>query len=66
MAELVTIDGRSYVKRDPLGVLGLSFITIGIYWLYWYYTINDEIRRYERTSPSGRGSRSSRSRSDGS
>ena len=48
MAELVTIDGRSYVKRDPLGVLGLSFITIGIYWLYWYYTINDEIRRYER------------------
>ncbi|HEX4941361.1 MAG TPA: DUF4234 domain-containing protein [Actinomycetota bacterium] len=48
MAELVTIDGRSYLKRDPLGVLGLSFITIGIYWLYWYYTINDEIRRYER------------------
>ena len=48
MADLVTIDGRSYVKRDPLGVLGLSFITIGIYWLYWYYTINDEIRRYER------------------
>ena len=22
--------------------------SIGIYWLYWYYTINDEIRRYER------------------
>jgi Domain of unknown function (DUF4234) len=48
VAELVTIDGRSYLKRDPLGVLGLSFITIGIYWLYWYYKINDEIRRYER------------------
>jgi hypothetical protein len=48
VAELVTIDGRSYLKRDPLGVLGLSFITIGIYWFYWYYTINDEIRRYEK------------------
>jgi hypothetical protein len=28
VAELVTIDGRSYLKRDPLGVLGLSLITI--------------------------------------
>jgi Domain of unknown function (DUF4234) len=46
VAELVTIDGQSYVKRDPLGVLGLSFITIGIYWFYWYYKVNDEIRRY--------------------
>ena len=48
MAELVTIDGRSYKKRDPLGVLGLSFITFGIYWWYWYWAINDELRRYER------------------
>ena len=48
MAELVTIDGQRYVKRDPLGVLGLSFITIGIYWLSWYYKVNDEIRRYEK------------------
>jgi hypothetical protein len=48
VAELVTIEGQQYKKRDPLGVLGLSFITIGIYWLYWYYTINDEIRRYEK------------------
>jgi hypothetical protein len=48
VAEVVTIEGQRYVKRDPLGVLGLSFITIGIYWLYWYYTVNDEIRRYEK------------------
>ena len=48
MAQLVTIEGQQYVKRDPLGVLGLSFITLGIYWLYWYYKINDEIRRYEK------------------
>ena len=48
MAEIVTIDGQSYLKRDPLGVLGLSFITAGIYFFYWYYKVNDEIRRFER------------------
>jgi uncharacterized protein DUF4234 len=48
MAELVTIEGQSYLKRNPLGVLGLSFITLGIYGFYWYYKINDEIRRFER------------------
>ena len=48
MAEVVTIDEQQYKKREPLGVLGLSFITLGIYFLYWYYTINDEIRRFEK------------------
>jgi hypothetical protein len=48
VAELVTIDGQSYKKRDPLGVLGLSFITFGIYWWYWYWAINDELRRFEK------------------
>jgi hypothetical protein len=48
VAEVLTIEGQRYVKRDPLGVLGLSFITIGIYWFYWYYMVNDEIRRYEK------------------
>jgi uncharacterized protein DUF4234 len=48
VAELVTIGGQTYKKRDPLGVLGLSFITFGIYWWYWYWAINDELRRYER------------------
>lgn len=47
MAEVVTIDGQAYKKREPLGVLGLSVITLGIYWFYWYYQINDEIRRFE-------------------
>jgi len=44
MAETVTIEGRPYLKRNPLGVLGLSIITIGIYYFYWYYKINDELR----------------------
>ena len=48
MAETVTIQGQSYLRRNPLGVLGLTFITFGIYALYWYYKINDELRRFER------------------
>ena len=48
MAEIVTIDGQPYKKREPLGVLGLSIITFGIYGLYWYYKINDEIRRFQK------------------
>lgn len=48
MAETVTIDGQQYLKRNPLGVLGLSIITLGIYYFYWYYKINDEIRLIER------------------
>jgi uncharacterized protein DUF4234 len=43
MAETVTIEGRSYLKRNPLGVLGLSLITLGIYAFYWYYKVNEEI-----------------------
>ena len=48
MAETVTIEGQQYLKRNPLGVLGLTFITLGIYGLYWYYKVNDEIRRFEK------------------
>ncbi|HZD78492.1 MAG TPA: DUF4234 domain-containing protein, partial [Actinomycetota bacterium] len=46
MAETVTIAGRSYLKRNPLGVLGLTFITAGIYGLYWFYKVNEEIQRF--------------------
>ena len=34
MAEVVSIQGQRYLKRNPLGVLGLSFITLGIYFFY--------------------------------
>jgi hypothetical protein len=47
MAEMVTIDGQQYKKRNPLGVLGLSFLTLGVYFFVWYYKINDELRRAE-------------------
>jgi hypothetical protein len=46
MAETVTIEGQSYLKRQPLGVLGLSIITIGIYFFYWFYKVNEEIKRF--------------------
>jgi hypothetical protein len=47
MAETVTIDGQTYLKRNPLGVLGLSFITLGIYFLYWYWKVNDDLRIFQ-------------------
>jgi hypothetical protein len=46
MAEIVTIEGNQYVRRNPLGVLGLTLITLGIYGLYWYYKANEEIKNF--------------------
>jgi Domain of unknown function (DUF4234) len=46
VAQTVTIDGTPYLKRNPLGVLGLSFITLGIYFFYWYWKINDELSTF--------------------
>jgi hypothetical protein len=37
--------GNEFAKiRNPWGVLGLSLITLGIYYLFWYYFINREMR----------------------
>src|SRR5918999_553556 len=46
MAEEVAIAGTGATakKRNPLGVVGLSIITIGIYYLFWWYFINREMR----------------------
>jgi hypothetical protein len=45
MAEPVQIKGSQYVGkiRNPLGVIGLSIITLGIYGLVWYYKTNKEL-----------------------
>jgi hypothetical protein len=48
MAEDVQVEGQTFRKRNPWGVLGLALITLGIYGLYWYWAINDEARRYLR------------------
>jgi Domain of unknown function (DUF4234) len=43
--ELAIANGNSTVKvRNPLGVVGLSIITIGIYYAFWWYFINREMR----------------------
>ena len=47
MAQTVTVEGKQYLRRHPLGVLGLSIITIGIYFFVWYYKINKELREAE-------------------
>lgn len=33
--------------RSPGAVLALSIVTLGVYYLIWYYQINDEIRRHD-------------------
>ncbi len=45
MAEEVQIRGSSYTGkiRNPLGVIGLSLITLGIYGIFWYYYANKEL-----------------------
>ena len=48
MAELVQINGETYKRRSPIGVLVLSIVTLGIYYFYWYYQVNDELRRLVR------------------
>jgi len=45
MAEEVQIRGTDAVGkvRNPLGVVGLSLITLGIYYLVWYFKTNKEL-----------------------
>jgi Domain of unknown function (DUF4234) len=46
MAEEIQIAGTGSTAkvRNPLGVVGLSIITLGIYFLFWWYYINREMR----------------------
>jgi hypothetical protein len=50
MAEEVAIAGtEARAKlRNPLGVVGLSLITFGIYFFFWWYYINREMRDFGR------------------
>ena len=45
MADAIQIRGSSYTGkiRNPLGVIGLSLITFGIYGIFWYYFANKEL-----------------------
>ena len=50
MAEEVAIanTGATAKLRNPLGVVGLSIITFGIYYFFWWYFINREMRDFGR------------------
>jgi hypothetical protein len=51
MAEEVEIrgSGERGKIRNPLGVIGLSIITFGIYGIFWYYFINKELAEIGRS-----------------
>lgn len=45
MAEAIQIQGTDVQAkiRNPLGVVGLTFVTLGIYSIFWYYFVNKEM-----------------------
>jgi hypothetical protein len=51
MAEEIQIAGPGSTAkiRNPLGVVALSIITIGVYYLFWWYFINREMRDLGRS-----------------
>jgi hypothetical protein len=55
MAEEVAIAGTNEFakKRNPLGVFGLTLITIGIYHLFWWYYVNKEMVELGRAKGTG-------------
>jgi hypothetical protein len=48
MAHDVTLEGRPYRVRHPIGVIALGIVTLGLFFLYWYYRANDDVRMYTR------------------
>jgi hypothetical protein len=40
--QLVRIDGQDYVRRDPLIVILLVFVTLGIYGFYLHWRLNKD------------------------
>lgn len=51
MAEEIQISGTGSTAkiRNPLGTVALSIITIGIYYIFWWYFINREMRDLGRS-----------------
>jgi hypothetical protein len=39
------VNGVDVKERNPFGVWALAIVTLGIYYLVWYYKINKEMRR---------------------
>jgi hypothetical protein len=48
MAEEVSVRGAPVKIRNPWGAFLLAIVTLGIYYLVWYYKVNRELRDYGR------------------
>ena len=50
MAEEIQISGSNAVGkiRNPLGVVGLTIVTLGVYFFIWYYKVNKEMAEMGR------------------
>ena len=46
MAEVLHLDSGSVKIRNPCGVFLLVLVTLGIYYLVWYYKTNRELANY--------------------
>lgn len=46
MADLVVRNGIGFKRRNPWGVLLLTIVTIGVYYVVWWYKINNELKNY--------------------
>jgi Domain of unknown function (DUF4234) len=44
MAEEIRVGSTSVKIRSPFGVFVLALVTLGIYYLVWYYKVNRELR----------------------
>lgn len=49
MSATVVVGNESFKRRSPVAVwIGLPLITVGIYYVVWWYKINNEARRFLR------------------
>ncbi len=47
MATTVVVSNQTYKRRNPLAVwIGLPLVTLGVYYVVWWYKINNEARRF--------------------
>jgi hypothetical protein len=54
MAKEVNARGAHVKIRHPWGAFLLVIVTLGIYYLFWYFFINRELRDFGRASTEGR------------
>lgn len=47
MAEELQVGATRVKIRNPFGVFALAIVTLGIYYLVWYYKVNRELRDAE-------------------